>query len=345
MIDRINVSIKIEGLHPIKVKKDRPYRKYYLNNPKSVLGQPIEIIRFYSPKEDITRLKIMGSLRKWYLGRHTTQDLTFKSFLDCVDLLARELGLTKVQILSGSIHYIELGVCIRFYENMGGIINSIVSYKNFESIHLYRNQTVKFGGDAYKIGVYDKYTEIMCDKNKIYKKKISKDIKTKGVYPLNKSDKRRLAKKINETNFCLRFEVSVSDIHNSPPELNGKIKSLGDIQNNWNFLLEGLQAMFQNFEITKYNLLLTRSYVKNKGRKELNELKTYALVEKVGGVKNYVDLFLRNIKSNHRSEIIKKELEKINNPSPEMERILSGSEFKVNLLKTRTISRIKKLMI
>lgn len=307
-------------------------------------GSPLSMeVSFYSNRDE-TVIDILGSWRKWYFGSVSTRDLKRNDFEECLKCIAESVNLPTNNFWNSKILKIELGYSIRFRENMGGIVNGFVYYKGFDPVYEYGRKSIKFNGEAYSVSLYDKFSEIMVARDR-EDREIDKLNRKRGIFINERKSKIPLAEKLNKNNFSLRFEVGVRDLEHAPPELFGKINSPFQIRENWNEILFGLEKVFDKISFAEYNLNVGLEFLDNKGIKELNMYKTHVTAIAVGGVGNYIRLLVGRLKSNHRSENIRNELNILNSPPPELGQKLKDCRFKTELLEKRKKKRVETLMV
>lgn len=305
----------------------------------------------YVIEKDITEIIIKGSWRKWYLGKGGSRDLTYTKLEECIKELAQATGLSEKKILNAKINNVELGFGLRFYENMGGIIDAFIYFKGFKPFYVFNNESIKFAGDAYNVLFYDKYTEIMHLNEKKAGEKEKRDYLAKNIQPKERDSKRLFANKMNKNNFSLRFEVKITKPSGCPPEfykiIEGRKKMLvntpSDILEYWNEILDGLNSIFDMTTFSEYNLDAGTFFLKNKGLKELSMYETYITASVVGGVRNYLQILMNQLKGNHRDQNIKKRIELLNNPPPELREALKLCRNKKELVFETKAKRILSL--
>jgi DNA-binding Lrp family transcriptional regulator len=161
-------------------------------------------------ENDTFDLRINGSIRKWYYQKNSRKDLNYEEFIDCIRLLAKELGTTKKRILAGKVNKVEIGVTLLLKAKMRGINDCFVKYRNAER-EVFEETTLYFKFANYKLVFYDKFLEI--NKNTIW------------------SD---VQKKVFETFYFLRFEINAKKV--SGTTFKDKFDTVERIKENWNQL-------------------------------------------------------------------------------------------------------------
>ena len=138
---------------------------------------------------------ITGSIRKWYLGHLSMDDLNAKSLVDALSLVAQELNIPVQDLLRFNIPKIEIGLNMKLITERK-VFNKIVGFKsaNFKPA-LYEHSKSYFSA-MLKFKIYRKATEII---HRIQKCK-------KGI----RTEKERTFKKMNIENERLRIEYAIS---------------------------------------------------------------------------------------------------------------------------------------
>lgn len=137
-----------------KYTNEYRYTKYTFSNSHSL------VLHFNTNKKHIT---IMGSLRKWYLGKTSLVDLTSEQFMKVSSLLANSLNMSLDEFNRGKITQCEIGLNIRTQTPPLEILPKIAAYKMFYRDDTYESSgTLYFGSDNSnrKITIYDKCKEI-----------------------------------------------------------------------------------------------------------------------------------------------------------------------------------------
>ena len=252
----------------------------------------------------------------------------------------RAIPIPKEKILKGKFDNIELGICLRFRENMDGIINGFVYHKGFPKAYEYFGESVTYKADAYSVSYYDKISEIFNKKEKALKENRNREFWKNGITEKKKQSKKRLAEKIKKNNFLLRFEVRVNKPSGCPPEFleykNGVktvlISTPEDLLNNWDTILTGLIVIFEETKFSEYNLNAGINFLENKGLKELYLYETHIVASLLGGVDNYTQKLLGCLKNNHRDKNIRKKIEMLNSPPMELKEALKDCRNKKDVL-------------
>ncbi len=137
---------------------------------------------------------ITGSIRKWYLGNLSMDDLSKDSLYEALSLIAKELNIPIHNLLSFNISKIEVGLNMKLISE-NKILNKIVGFKNayFEPA-LYRHSRSYFSANL-KFTIYRKAAEII--------KRIQKN--KQGI----RTEEERTFKRMNINNESLRIEYKI----------------------------------------------------------------------------------------------------------------------------------------
>lgn len=216
MIDKTKFSSIIACVAPQKVckigneKKDKLNRKYVpiiipnRNNTESL------IFRHYEYPYPSC---IEGNIRRWWFGKKAIADFDYKNFKSAIKLISKRLGILESELYDFEINRLEIGANIRLEPKLASVIQMLMTYPNLPRDR-YNKSTVYFMGKKYSIIFYDKLLEMKDNhfiKDKVY---------------------RILSKHM----FVLRIEKKI--IAKSGITFGDKINTIGDILENWEFLVE-----------------------------------------------------------------------------------------------------------
>ncbi|MEL1242787.1 hypothetical protein AAEO56_00825 [Flavobacterium sp. DGU11] len=235
---------------------------------------------------DMFNLSIDGSIRKWYYQKNSRKDLNYEEFLDCIELLAKELGTTKKRILAGKVNKVEVGVTLLLKAKMRGINDCFVKYRNAER-EVVEETTLYFKFANYKLVFYDKFLEI--NKNTIW------------------SD---VQKKVFETFYFLRFEINAKKV--SGTTFKNKFDTVEKIKENWNDLPDVIEKYITNIvfvdviskekmaDVSDYSdfiIYLTFLGIKQYGVIESINLldKSLSINNKKKKIEQFIDIYRTNI--------------------------------------------------
>lgn len=147
-------KISFENLTPIKKKIFDYERSYFLH--RNVIVNENDWHLTVSVKEVGSgwRIRIHGSIRKWYFGKFTFRDLTRTDFENCVDLLNDRLGLEKDCLWGAKTYVSEISLTVIVKPAMRYILKNLVDYKGFKIMRT-GDETVKFIGEAKTLIFYN----------------------------------------------------------------------------------------------------------------------------------------------------------------------------------------------
>ena len=140
------------------------------------------------------RVRLVGSLRKWYYGENSLLDFNKHSFIMALQRLANTLDMSLSELGLGIISFFEIGLNIRTRIECTRLLKKICAYKSFYREDFYQNDgTLYFGYDKEKsknsirtITIYDKCKEIAAKQEEqstnIRKKKAFKIPKKHGYH-------------------------------------------------------------------------------------------------------------------------------------------------------------------
>ena len=322
-MDRINiinneVSLNIKRLGKSFYKRLQPNQSnnhYYRIYKDAVQTDSSCFLTIIVNDEKGRGFKIDGSLRKWWYGNRSIRDLDFYTFSECLDVLAKKLGITSHQLLDSGVTYLEIGGNIRLHRKYDFIIPSMISYPRLQKIH-YTEQTTYFKSRNRTICSYDKVMEIY---------------KHGG---LSKTQYEKISKNI----FVMRYEHKLTTP--SGTNLRGKMNTLYKIKINWNFLIDDWEdnfrkiqfAQFQKPKLVDSNKFMTRT-----------ELKNFAIAI---AVKNEGFGFFNNVinsrfNPNHKSQERKNLVEickrsNVENSKEDVEFVLAAIKNKADKLKRKS---------
>lgn len=142
-------------------------------------GQPKVIKEMYLPNprhghslivtiDEYKRIRIKGSLRKWYFGSTSYKDLSKQQYWEAVEELANSLHISVADIMKhGRLTHIELGYTIETETNPASILKRIKKYGRVQTVTDYHNkhETVYAEGTDKRLRVYNKAIEIPAHTN------------------------------------------------------------------------------------------------------------------------------------------------------------------------------------
>jgi hypothetical protein len=272
-------------------KKSKFPNKYYcsrqVTNSQSNVKRPfrITLLKYYNDVTLKTAIEFNGSIRKWYFGKNTRQNLTKKQLEECVKLLSAKIGIRTTDFLNAKVTKLEVGVSVLLKSEFRDVINCFAKYRTFTrevnktTVYLKGKETIDGKESNFKYKFYDKYLEI------------------------NKNDKNFSAdkKKINVQNkfYCFRFENVVTKV-SGVPYYKTNANTLFKILENWEELNYNLIE-----HITKIHFvdLISDERITNPNELGKRDLEKYAqfLAIKRNGFFEELEKFELNNKSTNRS--------------------------------------------
>ncbi|MDV6169367.1 hypothetical protein R1T16_13105 [Flavobacterium sp. DG1-102-2] len=192
-------------------------------------GQKLYTLKIYNPEVAKKRYAILlckvvnedtgeefimfeNSLRKWYFGRNTRQNLRQAQFNDCIRLLSEGIGVREKDLWNARVTTFEIGINLLLNKKFKNINDCLVRYRGLP--REIRFGSVYFHGKKFKITIYDKWNEIF------------------------KSKKMNIYQERFAANFHLvRIELGVEKMHGFFKE---KASTLADIRDNWDELFAKL---------------------------------------------------------------------------------------------------------
>lgn len=216
-------------------------------------------------KSNKTKLFISGNLRKWYKNVKSTNDLSFKDFVNAIDKLEKEIGLLQGTLWNAKVTKLEIGVCLRLTDDDRGLMLCIADYINFKKM-TFCNETIKFKGADYDIIFYDKIKEIVN----------------------HESIKKKNGKSMNRKNFILRFEMQIRKMSNMTLQIKDNLNTLALIKKNW--LVIGEVLMDKLYEVKFVDVISKLDYmqIKKGGIKDVKAILFCQRIRDIG-----VDNFLK----------------------------------------------------
>ncbi len=191
-----------------------------ITNGKANCRRPfrIRLMLCYDDVKDEFTIKFNGSIKKWYFGKNTRQNLTIKQYKECIRLLSDKIGIREVDLLNAEVTQLEVGITLLLKSYFKGIINCFVKHRHFTrevdntSVYLKGKKTKEGKESAFKYKFYDKHLEV--NKN--------------DTNFLNDLKKMNVQKKFN----CFRFEIVILKV-SGVPFYKKKADTLNKILENW----------------------------------------------------------------------------------------------------------------
>ena len=195
---------------------------------------------------------ITGSLRKWWFGNKTAvKDFNLKSFIECINLIAKKLKVSEEEFWYSNISNLEIGGNVILNQKYKYIIPAMMSFPRLERSN-YKSSYTAFPASKSKIVAYDKIKEVL--RNNI-----------------------KLSNLLCKYVFVLRFEIKIKSIS----EYSGcrtRINSLFDVRENWNSLLEHWVNTYCKIE---FNLIQNPKVISKGKYLNRTEFKEYSLAKAI----------------------------------------------------------------
>lgn len=217
-----------EGKKPLPEKYNYFKRRLYSEKGNSFLLLSLR----YDDEEDIFRLRINGSLKKWYFNGNTLDNLTLPQYETCMKRIALETGISYDDMLQGRNTKIESGVTTCLKTKFKDLLKCFVWYKDFERVEK-NDTTLYFRGKFYSFILYEKEIEIK-----------SKSHYRKGRFI-------RADKPFEFTKTYLRFEVKVNSVC-GVSFYKEKANTVEKIIENWNEIILQIQSFFESIEFINF---------------------------------------------------------------------------------------------
>lgn len=259
-----------EGKKPLPKNYHYFKRRLYSEKGNSFLFLSLR----YDDEEDIFRLRINGSLKKWFLNGNTLEDLTKPKFEVCYKKISEKIGVSHDDILGGRNTKIESGITIELKTKFKDLLKCFVWYNSFDRVEE-NETTLYFRGAFYSFILYEKQIEIKS-KNHYYRGKFI-----------------RANKPTKFTKTYLRFEVKVSSVC-GVPFYEEKANTVRKIIENWDEIIIQIQTFFKDIEFIDMN-----SSEKEFKNGTFSEFKKYTMFREIknSGLPNYLKLFKKEVNS------------------------------------------------
>jgi len=105
-------------------------------------------------------LRIVGSLRKWYYGEDSLEDLTRKDFICAIKLLSEKLQIPYDEFLKFDFYKVEIGRNIRLKVPVASFLSLVAGFSSNSYILRQENGWRHFRTCRFKATLYDKIKEI-----------------------------------------------------------------------------------------------------------------------------------------------------------------------------------------
>lgn len=259
-----------EGKKPLPEKYHYFKRRLYSEKGNSFLFLSLR----YDDEEDIFRLRINGSLKKWYFNGNTLEDLTKSKFEDCYRKISEKIGVLKDNILGGRNTKIESGVTVELKTKFKDLLKCFVWYNSFDRVEE-NETTLYFRGAFYSFILYEKQIEI----------------KSKNHYHRGKFIRADKPTEFSKT--YLRFEVKVNCVC-GVTFYEEKANTVRKIIENWDEIIMQIKTFFEEIEFIDMN-----TAVKEFKNGTFSEFKKYTMFREIKnfGLPNYLKLFKKEVNS------------------------------------------------
>lgn len=183
----------------------------------------------YDANKDTFRLRINGSIRKWYFRGNNRSDLSKLQFLVCLNLLSNKIGISVQDLLKAKVTKLESGVTLLLDKKFMGLNDCFGRFGSFNKI--YEDSTLYFRGKNYSIISYEKLLEI----NK-------RDLSIK-----ENPTKTNVIKKYNH----LRFEIKVNKV-SGVTFYKKNTSTLKELMFNWNEIILQLHLYVNKIDFVDF---------------------------------------------------------------------------------------------
>lgn len=179
------------------------------------------------------KVKIDGSVRKWYLGMFSLDDLTAEQFKHSIERIAEILGISMEKLKSGTITQCEIGLNVRTRIPTEKVNENVQGYKQYK-YYRYDFETVGFLGENVTIKLYDKCRELIAN----FKK-----------YDTNNEAKRRFENLKEQGEYTLRIEFTLKDERSFSNAELGHLYTIGGLIENYYDTIPFFANMCSKFDI------------------------------------------------------------------------------------------------
>lgn len=189
-------------------------KEMFMPNPKNTHSLNVAI-------DEFGRIRIKGSIRKWYFGRTSISELTKEQFMQAIKEIAETLHIpcTSFMVHRGLTH-IELGYTIITKTPISRIIRRIIQNGRMPMPYDYQNkhETVYSVGSDKRLRIYDKSKEMLANAKR-------------------NNERIEIGNAINRLNrkgqYLLRLEVEMLYSESLKRYSSLSIKSIEDLYQNW----------------------------------------------------------------------------------------------------------------
>lgn len=228
--------------------------------------RPYLFIEITQLEDNMVKLNVTNSLRKWYFNKETVGDFTKNEFNDCLDLLTQKLFISKKVLLEAKVTRVEYGSNLNLREELRCFYLCIHSHHDIKKKCSFGNETVEFRGENRSVIFYDKVAE------------------QKGKTFLARNEKKM--KKF----LLLRYEIKVNKMSGSPEK--SKMETLNKIIENWDDIVDLWRNELDKITFVNNMNGRTYDYLKDAKIKPIKEYLIYIGIESLGTEK--LELILRD---------------------------------------------------
>jgi len=250
-----------EGRKPIPKKYHYFKRKVYIGRAgkdKFFLTLSLR----YDDIEDVFRLRVSGSIRKWFIGDNTRQNLRPADYKKSVRLLAEKVGVAESVILYSRVTKVETGMTLLLKNEFRNIHRCFVWYQSFERKEE-KGTTLYFKGKNHSFIFYDKYAEISSGKRRVKGRWLPYRIKSKVKRELH----------------FLRFEVRIDKV-SGVAFYKKNASTVGQLIDNWDLLVRQVLKYLKGIKFV--DMLSAEKLVKEMTCSELKEYLKYKNTRELG---------------------------------------------------------------
>lgn len=177
----------------------------------------------YSSKSKILQMTLDNSIRKWYHGMQSLDDLTHSEYVEALKLLAPKLCLSSDFLREFKLYDLEIGVTRLFDEKFKLLTLCIIDHHYLKDFMRVNAQTVNVIGDNLTLKCYDKGAD------------------------LKKRNKKKDLPKFNENECYIRSEVKITKV-SGVSFVYQNLRTLNDLDANFSKAFDYLYKQLQYFK-------------------------------------------------------------------------------------------------
>lgn len=255
-----------EGKKPLPKKYHYFKRKLYMGRA----GQDkffLTLSLRYDDTADVFRLRVSGSIRKWFIGDNNRQNLKPEDFEKSLKILAQKLGVEDYVLLLARVTKLETGITLLLRSDFRDIQRCFVWYRSFERVEE-GETSVYFRGKNYSFIFYDKYAEMASGKRRVNGRWVPVKVKDRIKAELH----------------FLRFEVRIEKV-SGVTFYKENASTVGALIENWNLILSQLLKYLKSIKFV--DMISAEKLVKEMTCSELREYLKYKNTRELGMYKAY----------------------------------------------------------